>query len=496
MDAVFEYIVDLFDIKHYFHKPENIIQTTSYVGINSIDNYLNQLIFYLNSLNLATNLPIILNRLIDYAIILFMTATFIYILYFMKISMEKLVKMPDKTSKYDDKTSLSLNEILNEFEINSNDDNLNVNNNNSLNLETYRSNYADDIELNDNILFIRNRLSGKYEKYKLIKISKVDNQFDLIKYDEDVVNDDEHHASKVSAHAKLCTKTLQEASASASGEGDISMTSKVKKNDEQNKESIESVNDIIKINSLSMLSQVIINVTRSMTSNSTTLNDVQNVNMNNSNNLISSNDSLIVDRVNYENDFNRISEKLKKLNLKRLWLFSRVSNTSVKTCLFTCIANSITHVNNEEFWQRYERKSETKRPNLLNKDEFKHFLNKLRRIVYKYWCKNLSKFLDYVNEFASTTANSIKYENEQELKNEMKNYLNENFNSNDILTHTIPCILAVCLQLNIFIIRSENIIEITPDMLGKIELNTIPNIYLLQDLCGNYDAAVTDTNQI
>jgi hypothetical protein len=117
---------------------------------------------------------------------------------------------------------------------------------------------------------------------------------------------------------------------------------------------------------------------------------------------------------------------------------------------------------------------------------------KLRKITYKFWIKNLFKFLNYLKE----TTKECKFRNVEDLKLEMKKYLNDSYisNNDNSLEYTIPCILSTCLQINIIIIRNERIIKLTPDILGKIEINNLSNIYLVQQKDSLYETAVENDN--
>jgi hypothetical protein len=313
----------------------------------------------------------------------------------------------------------------------------------------------------DKVFFIKNKSTGEYEKFKLIKDLENFN-FNDNNNNNIVLNEFSNiHASNSYEQSVLKFQSILKSEPSKNTEYEF--------NDSTTQSLVSSNNaDIIRVKSLSMLSQIVSN--------------------NNVSDLIAQN-ATIMSNIESNEEFLNGKETEINNSLKRLNIRCVLQKTK---CIFTCITQCLLYLKNEEFWTRYEKKSNTIRPNLQKYESQKDFRMKLRKITYKFWIKNLFKFLNYLKE----TTKECKFKNVEDLKLEMKKYLNDSYigNNENSLEYTIPCILSTCLQINIIIIRSDRIMKLTPDILGKIEINNLSNIYLVQQKDSLYETAVENDN--
>ena len=429
---------------------DTINKFKSITNIDEIDIILNKLIigFYYFKKNLDFDKFCELSiYAIEYLSTIFMIISLIYLISYMKESVKNLLKTPSIA------TDSKFQKIFDEL------------NNKNLNKINETSNSG------DNVLFIKNKSTGEFEKFKLIRLLKdlsnlnannnnnrnneSSNMFELVDYNDD----DKQNEQSILTFKSILTEQSQKSIIETNSRSvDTSKTLTLMS---------QNNNDFIKIDSLSMLSQIVI--TKAVSSNSVVpLNKTLNTN------------TSIVSAFSQE-----INERLNKLNLKRLY-----PNKPIKCCIFACIAYSLMHIKNEEFWIRFEKKSGTLRPNLHKSESRQQFILKLRSIVFKFWVKNLKMFFEYTLETDKQNNINPQFKTIEELKVEMKNYLNDGYHNLDSLDYTIPCILSTCLQINIFLIRSDTVIKITPDMLGKIYLNNLSDIYLIQQSSGTYEPAI------
>ena len=463
MIEILSLIYDTLGVSKLFSNSENdyyYYKAKSITNINSIDYYLNHILIQIyNLMRSFSRKNINFEKLceftvylIEYTSILFVIFSFIYFISYLKESIKNILQAPSSNSNYQE-----IFEKLNKKISNENNTDKN----------------------SDNILLIKNKSTGEYEKFKLIRLlkdcqnlnsnnnnesnstSKFSNRYEMLSSNENSEQSIFTFQSTLQSPIDSITQSL--------------VSSKTKTLLSKNEISNDyNDDDIIKVNSLSMLSQIVINKNLS---NSTVLLDKK----------LTTNSTIKTDKDSSERlviEENEINERLKKLNSKRI--------LSGNNCIFTCITYCLMHVKNEEFWMRFEKKSNITRPNLQKIENRKDFIIKLRRIVHKFWMKNLLKFFNYLQETSQENKMECRFKNENELKLEMKNYLNDGYcNTKDMsLDYTIPCIISTCLQINIILIRCDSIVKLTPDILGKIDLINLPIIYLIQKTNGTYEATI------
>jgi hypothetical protein len=463
MKEFYSFIYDTLSLSKLFTSNTNddTYQYKQMTGIDYIDMVLNKLILYYFYFKKSYNTSFNFDRFcgivvcsIEYTSTIFMVISFIYFISYIKESIKNLLKSPINIS------DINIKQIYNQ---------INKKSQEKLN----------EVTDSDNILFIKNKFTGEYEKFKLIRLIK---DFTNLNFNSNNNNNDKNSVKSDSNRFEIVDYTSDQSLSSFQSAltdfSEVTGTDKSMNNNSKTLSLLTSDNDddggVIKVNSLSMLSQIVITkvvsssivpLCKTMTTN-TAINQ-------------ESNATLVPEEIV------KINERLKKLGLKRLYLSS-------KCCMFSCIAYCFIYMKNNEFWERYEKKSDSKRPNLQQIEIRQQFIMKLRRIVYKYWYKNLQKFFKYAIEFDKHNNIECRFKSEVELMMEMKRYLNEGYYNLDSLGYTITSILSACLQVNMFLVRSDSIIKITPDMLGKIELVNISNIYLVQQSDGLYDSAILD----
>ena len=430
MNKFLSTIYEVIGISNIFIKSEAEYKIKSYTNIDSIDYLLNDFInkfYYLKKYLLLKNFNVeSIVYLIEYASTIFIVLSLVYFISYLKESIKNILHVP--TSKINS----NFQEVFEELNT-KREDNL------------------------DNVLFIKNKSTGEYEKFKLIRLLK------------DLTNLNFNNNNNNNVYERVSSYSNQDSDQSVVTFQSI-LKSEISKNIESsldsNTQSLisgSSNHDILKIKSLSMLSQIVFDKNASSSLVQPSLNKNSN----------------IIPNIESEEEI-EINCRLKRLNIRRV--------LEKNLCIFTCITQCLLYLKNEQFWFRYEKKSNTMRPNFQKYESQKDFRMKLRKVVYKFWIKNSLKFLNYLKE----TAKDCKFKSEEELKLEMKKYLNDGYcnNYDSSLDYTIPCILSTCLQINIILIRTENVIKLTPDILGRIELNSLSNIYLIQHNDSLYESAI------
>ena len=76
------------------------------------------------------------------------------------------------------------------------------------------------------------------------------------------------------------------------------------------------------------------------------------------------------------------------------------------------------------------------------------------------------------------------------MKHDIDKFMTDDDYHSELLGLTIPCILSTVFQLNICIILPSNVVKIAPDILGKIELDKLETIFLIQKPNRLYDVAI------
>ena len=179
-----------------------------------------------------------------------------------------------------------------------------------------------------------------------------------------------------------------------------------------------------------------------------------------------------------------ISENLRKLNLIKLNL-----NDKSLLKIFPYALMYITKEREEAFWSFVKYKRKIHRLNVNNQTERLLFVKKLRCIIYKYWMRNLDNFTLSLKRFCKINKIESICNDDASLKNEMEKYLKDENYRSDLLWITIPCVLSALFQLNIFVICSDSVLKITPDIFGKIKLD-LSSINLIHHQNGLFDIAV------